>query len=133
MSLTNKPNNPILLAPGRKIAFHVIRFCFFPGIAMGHDKGGLPATPYSEGEILLFLKEIALEELELKPEQIEHLDMDTAIVEGLQLDSVMQVVLITQIEEHFGFVFDLEDNDKLETVGDLVEMIQERGKRKGTS
>ena len=81
----------------------------------------------SEEGILAYLKEIAEEELELSEEQINRITLDTQIVEGLQLDSVSQVVLITAIEEKYDFLFDFEDREKLQTVRDLVDMILARG------
>jgi acyl carrier protein len=80
----------------------------------------------SEAGILAYLKELAEEELELPEEQIDQIGLDTQIVEGLQLDSVSQVVLITCIEEKYGFLFDFEDREKIQTVRDLVEMILAR-------
>ena len=80
------------------------------------------SKPCEEG-ILIYLKELAEEELELSEEQISRIALDTEIVEGLQLDSVSQVVLITNIEEEYGFLFDFEDREKIQTVRDLVEMI----------
>lgn len=77
-------------------------------------------------EILTYLKELAEEELELAEEQILQIELDTQIVEGLQLDSVSQVVLITNIEEKYGFLFDFEDREKIQTVQDLVDMILAR-------
>jgi acyl carrier protein len=95
--------------------------------------GGHPTMtanrPASEHEshresIIAYLKTVAREELELSEEQIEQMDPDTPIVEALQLDSVTQVVLITAIEEHYGFEFEFEDGARLHTIGDLVEMIR---------
>ncbi len=80
----------------------------------------------SEEEILIYLKEMAEEELELEREQIDRITLDTQIVEGLQLDSVSQVVLITNIEEKYGFLFDFEDRERIRTVQDLVELILAR-------
>lgn len=80
----------------------------------------------SEEEILIYLKELAEEELELAEEQILQIDFDTQIVEGLQLDSVSQVVLITNIEEKYDFLFDFEDRENIQTVRDLVDMIRAR-------
>lgn len=80
------------------------------------------SNPSEEG-ILAYLKELAEEELELSEEQIRQIEPDTQIVEGLQLDSVSQVVLITNIEEAYGFLFDFEDREKIQTVRDLVGMI----------
>jgi len=50
-------------------------------------------------------------------------------VEGLQLDSLRQVVLVTSIEGQFGFELTHEDRDRLvalRTVGDLIGLIRER-------
>ena len=82
-------------------------------------------NPSQEG-ILTYLKELAEEELELTEEQIDRIELDTQIVEGLQLDSVSQVVLITNIEEKYAFLFDFEDTEKIHTIRDLVEMILAR-------
>ncbi len=80
----------------------------------------------SQEAILAYLREIAREELELSEEQIAQIEMETPIVEGLQLDSVTQVVLLTTIEEEYDFLFEFEDREKIETVADLVGIIQER-------
>ncbi len=77
-------------------------------------------------EVLIYLKELAEEELELSEEQIRRIDLDTQIVEGLELDSVSQVVLITNVEEKYGFLLDFEDREKIQTVRDLVDMILAR-------
>jgi acyl carrier protein len=79
--------------------------------------------------MLEHLKEVARKELDLLPEQIARIQLDTPIVEGLQLDSLKQVVLITNLEETFGFEFSLEDREEvqgLETVGDLVRLVRRR-------
>lgn len=95
----------------------------------------MPEHPTPTGDpvrdsILEFLKDIALEELELSEEQIERMGLDTPLMEGLRLDSVTQVVLITAIEDHYGIQFELEDGDGLETVRDLVMIIEERIRQK---
>lgn len=82
-----------------------------------------PVTPE---EILKYLKRIAQENLDLKPEQITGMNLDTPIVEGLQLDSLAQVTLITAIESDFGFEFELEDREQIHSIRDLVRMIQAR-------
>lgn len=87
------------------------------------------ATTLTEGEILACLARVAREKLELKPEQLARLHLDTQLIDGLQLDSLMQVVLITAVEEHYGFVFDDEDREHLQatqTMRDLVRLIQLR-------
>jgi acyl carrier protein len=75
------------------------------------------------------LKELAQSALELQPEQVELIGLDTSLVEGLQLDSLKQVVLMASIEESFGFEFSPDDLDRIRelvTVGDLVRFLQER-------
>jgi acyl carrier protein len=60
---------------------------------------------------------------------VDRITTDTRIVEGLQLDSLRQVVLVTGVEERFGFEFEPEELMALGsggTVGDLVRMIQRR-------
>ena len=84
----------------------------------------------SEDEILDFLKSIAQEELELTEDEIAQMTLETRIVEGLQLDSVDQVVLVTAIEDHYDFQFDFEDGERVGTLSDLVQMIRERIARK---
>jgi len=82
-----------------------------------------PVTPEA---ILKHLKQIAQENLDLKSEQVAGMNLDTPIVEGLQLDSLAQVTLITAIESDFGFEFDLEDREQIHSIRDLVRMIQAR-------
>jgi acyl carrier protein len=100
---------------------------------MAEMNAGNPPTAKgpSQEEILDFLRSIALEELELSEEQIEGMTLETSIVEGLRLDSVDQVVLVTAIEEHYDFQFDFEDGERVDTLKDLVEMIQKRIAAKG--
>ena len=94
-----------------------------PGVA---SKGALPRT---DEEILEYLKVLARTELELRPEQVANLRPDTLILEGLQLDSLKQVVLLTNIEETFGFELSLDDRGELQnlsTVADLIRFIRTR-------
>ena len=76
--------------------------------------------------VLARLKTVVEQNLELKPEQLGALRFDTPIVEGLQLDSLAQVTLITSVEGEFGIEFELEDRQRLTTIRDLVQLIQER-------
>ena len=83
----------------------------------------------TDGAILAFLTSHAAEALELPPDDVQQITADTRIVEGLRLDSLRQVVLITGVEEHFGFEFDPEELAALGaegTLGDLVHVIQRR-------
>ena len=77
-------------------------------------------------EIVAHLKKLAEENLQLTPEQIGRIHPDLPMVEGLQLDSLAQVTLITAIEDDFGFLLEPEDREQLHTIGDLVQMIQDR-------
>ena len=88
-----------------------------------------PSTTLTEEAILAFLISHAAEALELPPDEVGQITPDTRIVEGLRLDSLRQVVLVTGVEERFGFEFDPEELAALGaegTVGDLVRVIQRR-------
>ena len=80
----------------------------------------------SKEEILSHLKQIAIEKLELTPGQISRIRLDAPLVEILELDSLAQVVFILEIEDHYGFTFELEEREQLHTVEDLVKVIQAR-------
>lgn len=83
----------------------------------------------SDEYVLEQLRTLAREELEMKPEDLARVGPDTLLVEGLQLDSLRQVVLVTSIEEQFGFELTHDDRDRLlalRTIGDLVGLIRER-------
>lgn len=87
------------------------------------------AVTLSEEAVLERLRALALAELEMKPDDIRRVGPDTLLVEGLQLDSLRQVVLVTSIESEFGFELGHEDHDRvnaLRTVGDLVRLIRDR-------
>ena len=83
----------------------------------------------TDEEILTTLRNIAKAELELRPEQVERIQMATPIVDGLQLDSLKQVILLTSVEERFQFELTLEDRQSLQglaNVGDLVRFVRRR-------
>lgn len=83
----------------------------------------------TEEEILHVLKSRAADALELTPEDAGKITFDLPIVEGLQLDSLRQVVLLTAVEEAFGFEFEPEELAGLgdqATVRHLVEIVQRR-------
>jgi len=42
-------------------------------------------------------------------------------------------VLIPEIEEHYGILFEPENREKIETLRDLVQMIRSRATRESTS
>jgi acyl carrier protein len=58
--------------------------------------------------------------------------METSLrLDGFQLDSLKQVVLMARIEDCFGFEFSPEDLDRVqrfEAVGDLVTLVRDRAK-----
>jgi acyl carrier protein len=83
----------------------------------------------SEEAVMERLRALALAELEMKPDDVMRVGPETLLVEGLQLDSLRQVVLVTSIEAEFGFELGHEDHERvnaLRTVGDLVRLIRER-------
>jgi len=86
-------------------------------------------APLSDDCVLERLRALAREELEMKPDDVARVGPETLLVEGLQLDSLRQVVLVTSIEEQFGFELTHADRGRLlalRTVGDLVRLIRER-------
>jgi acyl carrier protein len=94
---------------------------------MAHPKP--PGATLSDEHVLDRLRALARDTLEMKPEDLARLGPETPLVEGLQLDSLRQVMLVTSVEEQFGFELTPEDQDRLpslRTVSDLVRLIQER-------
>jgi acyl carrier protein len=88
-----------------------------------------PSPPLSDEEVLERLRALARDTLEMKPGDVARVGPETSLVEGLQLDSLRQVVLVTSVEERFGFELTPEDQDRLSSlrvVGDLVRLIQAR-------
>jgi len=72
------------------------------------------------------LRAIVTDRLVLTPEQIDALSPDLPIVQGLQLDSLAQVTLIAGIEDEFHIELDMDDRQRITTIGDLVTLIQQR-------
>lgn len=91
--------------------------------------GGNQALSEEKAKILEHLREIAREHLEVE-EDVE-INMDTSLVEGLQLDSLTQVVLINEIETAYYFEFEFEDQERIQTIADLVDLIIQRRKTEG--
>ena len=90
---------------------------------------GQAAALPSDEDVLEHLKEVCAEELELPAEQVAKIDGRTSVVEGLQLDSLAQVILLGRIEERYGFVFEPEHRQRLQsiqTVQELIDIIHER-------
>lgn len=78
---------------------------------------------WNQESVLSHLKKVAQDQMNLTPEQIEAIRPETRIVDGLQLDSLAQVVLMTSIEHDFGCTFSPEELQGVETVNDLVQLI----------
>lgn len=77
-------------------------------------------------EILAYLRKIANETLELDSEQVSRIRPDSPLVETLLLDSLSQIELMVEIEEYYGFQYEPDDITQLNTVKDLVALIQAR-------
>jgi len=69
------------------------------------------------------LKEIIVEQLAVDPEEVT---MEASFVEDLNADSLDLVELIMEIEEKFGIQVPDEVAEKIVTVSDAVEYIQEQ-------
>ncbi len=67
------------------------------------------------------IKEILAEQLDADPEMIT---METRIAEDLNADSLDVVELLMSIEDEFEVSIPDEEIEKLKTVGDVVEYIQ---------
>ena len=78
---------------------------------------------WNDASILSYLKRVGREQMNLTPEQIEAIRPETRIVDGLELDSLAQVVLMTSIEHDLGCTFSPEELQGVETVQDLVRLI----------
>ncbi|MDH3743906.1 MAG: acyl carrier protein [Acidobacteriota bacterium] len=52
------------------------------------------------------------------------LERSMRLVEDLQLDSIRNLTLAIEIENHFRIAIGQEDEGDLETVGDLVDLVQ---------
>ena len=81
--------------------------------------------------ILTVLRRIAVEKLEMTPARLERIRPDASLVEVLELDSLAQVVLVLEIEEHYGFQFDPEEIARVRTIADLVGVIRSRASQEG--
>jgi acyl carrier protein len=82
------------------------------------------STEWTQEAILMKLKQIAQEQLNLTPEQLTAIQPDSPVMEALRLDSLATVVLISSVEREFGLTFEPEQWQELTSVKDLVKMIQ---------
>jgi acyl carrier protein len=87
----------------------------------------------TQAEILMKLKQIAQEQLNLTPEQLSSIQPDSPVMEALRLDSLATVVLISSVEREFGLTFEPEQWQELSSVKDLVAMIQNGLAARGAS
>ena len=70
------------------------------------------------------VKEIIVEQLGVNPDQVTP---EAKFIEDLGADSLDTVELVMAFEEEFGAEIPDEDAEKLQTVGDVVKYIEERG------
>lgn len=70
------------------------------------------------------VKEIIVEQLGVNPDQVTP---EAKFIEDLGADSLDTVELVMAFEEEFGAEIPDEDAEKLQTVGDVIKYIEERG------
>ena len=70
------------------------------------------------------VKEIIVEQLGVNPDQVTS---EAKFIEDLGADSLDTVELVMAFEEEFGAEIPDEDAEKLQTVGDVVKYIEDRG------
>jgi acyl carrier protein len=70
------------------------------------------------------VREIIINELGVEPEKVT---MEASFVEDLGADSLDTVELVMAFEEEFGIEIPDEDAEKLQTVGDAVQYVKEKG------
>ena len=76
----------------------------------------------TEREILAGLEAIARERLEVDRE----LTPESRLVEELRLDSLRLLTLAVEVENRFRVRLDPEDEGSIETVGDLVRVVERK-------
>ena len=72
------------------------------------------------------VKEIIVEQLGVNPDQVTP---EAKFIEDLGADSLDSVELVMAFEEEFGAEIPDEDAEKLQTVGDVIKYIEERGEK----
>ena len=70
------------------------------------------------------VKEIIINELGVEPEKVS---LEASFVEDLGADSLDTVELVMAFEEEFGIEIPDEDAEKLQTVGDAVKYLENKG------
>jgi acyl carrier protein len=72
------------------------------------------------------VKDIIVEQLGVNAEQVTP---EAKFIEDLGADSLDTVELVMAFEEEFGAEIPDEDAEKLQTVGDVIKYIEERGEK----
>jgi len=72
-------------------------------------------------EILEGVRRVFADEL-----KIEGLTEETHLVRDLKLDSIQQLTLVVELENRFRVAFGQGDETGIETVGDVVDLIERR-------
>ena len=72
------------------------------------------------------VKEIVVEQLGVNPDQVTP---EAKFIEDLGADSLDTVELVMAFEEEFGSEIPDEDAEKLQTVGDVIKYVEERGEK----
>lgn len=68
------------------------------------------------------IKEIIMEQLDVSADAVA---MDTNLMKDLEADSIDAVEIIVGIEEEYGIEIPDEDAEEFETVGDIVNYVEE--------
>lgn len=57
---------------------------------------------------------------------IADVDETTHLFRDLELDSIQQLTLVVELENHFKICFDQGDEADIETIGDVVDAVEKR-------
>jgi len=79
----------------------------------------------TEIEILEGVREVIRDELRWNVPMAQ-VERETSLVRDLQLDSLKQLTLVVELENRFRVRFDAGDEEGLQTIGDLVRLIERR-------
>jgi len=72
------------------------------------------------------VKEIIVEQLGVNPDQVTP---EAKFIEDLGADSLDTVELVMAFEEEFGAEIPDEDAEKMQSVGDVIKYIEDRGEK----
>ena len=76
----------------------------------------------TEHQILEGVREVIRDHLQMQ----SPVGNKTHLFHDLKLDSLKQLTLVVELENHFRVRFDAEDEEGLETIGDVVRLIDRR-------